>query len=155
MSKRDEYEKRVEAYLMPVMEKNQFELVDVEYVREAGTWYLRAYIDKEGGFTVDDCELVSRQLGEWLDREDFIDDSYILEVSSPGLGRPLKKEKDFKRSLGEQVEVRLYRAVDRQKEFTGALAAYDEDTVTLRFEDGTETSFEKKDIALIRLAFDF
>ena len=155
MSKRDEYEKRVEAYLMPVMEKNQCELVDVEYVKEAGTWYLRAYIDKEGGFTVDDCELVSRQLGEWLDREDFIDDSYILEVSSPGLGRPLKKEKDFKRSLGEQVEVRLYRAVDRQKEFTGALAAYDEDTVTLRFEDGTETSFEKKDIALIRLAFDF
>lgn len=155
MSKRDEYEKRVEAYLMPVMEKNQFELVDVEYVKEAGTWYLRAYIDKEGGFTVDDCEMVSRQLGEWLDREDFIDDSYILEVSSPGLGRPLKKEKDFKRSLGEQVEVRLYRAVDRQKEFTGALAAYDEDTVTLRFEDGTETSFEKKDIALIRLAFDF
>lgn len=155
MSKRDEYEKRVEAYLMPVMEKNQFELVDVEYVKEAGTWYLRTYIDKEGGFTVDDCELVSRQLGEWLDREDFIDDSYILEVSSPGLGRPLKKEKDFKRSLGEQVEVRLYRAVDRQKEFTGALAAYDEDTVTLRFEDGTETSFEKKDIALIRLAFDF
>ena len=125
MSKRDEYEKRVEAYLMPVMEKNQFELVDVEYVKEAGTCYLRAYIDKEGGFTVDDCELVSRQLGEWLDREDFIDDSYILEVSSPGLGRPLKKEKDFKRSLGEQVEVRLYRAVDRQKEFTGALAAYD------------------------------
>ena len=155
MSKRDEYEKRVEAYLMPVMEKNQFELVDVEYVKEAGTWYLRAYIDKEGGFTVDDSELVSRQLGEWLDREDFIDDSYILEVSSPGLGRPLKKEKDFKRSLGEQVEVRLYRAVDRQKEFTGALAAYDENTVTLRFEDGTETSFEKKDIALIRLAFDF
>ena len=155
MSKRDEYEKRVEAYLMLVMEKNQFELVDVEYVKEAGTWYLRAYIDKEGGFTVDDCELVSRQLGEWLDREDFIDDSYILEVSSPGLGRPLKKEKDFKRSLGEQVEVRLYRAVDRQKEFTGALAAYDEDTVTLRFEDGTETSFEKKDIALIRLAFDY
>ena len=155
MSKRDEYEKGVEAYLMPVMEKNQFELVDVEYVKEAGTWYLRAYIDKEGGFTVDDCELVSRQLGECLDREDFIDDSYILEVSSPGLGRPLKKEKDFKRSLGEQVEVRLYRAVDRQKEFTGALAAYDEDTVTLRFEDGTETSFEKKDIALIRLAFDF
>ena len=155
MSKREEYEKRVEAYLMPVMEKNQFELVDVEYVKEAGTWYLRTYIDKEGGFTVDDCELVSRQLGEWLDREEFIDDSYILEVSSPGLGRPLKKEKDFKRSLGEQVEVRLYRAVDRQKEFTGALAAYDEDTVTLRFEDGTETSFEKKDIALIRLAFDF
>ena len=155
MSKRDEYEKRVEAYLMPVMEKNQFELVDVEYVKEAGTWYLRAYIDKEGGFTVDDCELVSRQLGEWLDREDFIDDSYILEVSSPGLGRPLKKEKDFKRSLGEEVEIRTYRVIDRQKEFTGILKAYDENTVTIAYEDDTEQTFERADIGLIRLALDF
>ena len=155
MSKREEYEKRVEAYLMPVMEKNQFELVDVEYVKEAGTWYLRAYIDKEGGFTVDDCELVSRQLGEWLDREDFIDDSYILEVSSPGLGRPLKKEKDFKRSLGEEVEIRTYRVIDRQKEFTGILKAYDENTVTIAYEDDTEQTFERADIGLIRLALDF
>ena len=132
-----------------------FELVDVEYVKEAGTWYLRAYIDKEGGFTVDDCEMVSRRLGDWLDKEDFIDESYILEVSSPGLGRPLKKEKDFKRSMGEQVEIKLYRAVDRQKDFTGALAAYDENTVTIRYEDGSESTFDRKDIALIRLAFDF
>ena len=88
MSKKEDYEKRVEAYLLPVMEENGFELVDVEYVKEAGTWYLRAYIDKPGGFTVDDCEMVSRRLGDWLDQEDFIDESYILEVSSPGLGRP-------------------------------------------------------------------
>lgn len=108
MSKREDYEARVEAFLLPVMEENHFELVDVEYVKEAGTWYLRAYIDKEGGFTVDDCEMVSRRLGDWLDKEDFIDESYILEVSSPGLGRPLKKEKDFKRSMGEQVEIKLY-----------------------------------------------
>lgn len=93
MSKREDYEARVEAFLLPVMEENHFELVDVEYVKEAGTWYLRAYIDKEGGFTVDDCEMVSRRLGDWLDKEDFIDESYILEVSSPGLGRPLKKER--------------------------------------------------------------
>ncbi len=155
MSKREEYESRVEKYLLPVMERNNYELVDVEYVKEAGTWYLRAYIDKEGGFTVDDCEKVSRGLSDWLDEEDFIEDSYILEVSSPGLGRPLKKEKDFKRSLGEQVEIRLYRAVDRCKEFTGALTAYDENTVTIRYDDGTERQFERKDIALIRLAFDF
>ena len=83
------------------------------------------------------------------------DESYILEVSSPGLGRPLKKEKDFKRSMGEQVEIKLYRAVDRQKDFTGALAAYDENTVTIRYEDGSESTFDRKDIALIRLAFDF
>ena len=155
MAKRDEYEAKVEAFLLPVMEENGFELVDVEYVKEAGTWYLRAYIDKPGGFTVDDCEMVSRKLGDWLDKEDFIDESYILEVSSPGLGRPLKKEKDFKRSLGEQVEIRLYKAVDRQKEFVGALKAYDENPVTIEYEDGAESTFERKDIALIRLAFDF
>ena len=155
MSKREDYEARVEAFLLPVMEENHFELVDVEYVKEAGTWYLRAYNDKEGGFKVDDCEMVSRRLGDWLDKEDFIDESYILEVSSPGLGRPLKKEKDFKRSMGEQVEIKLYRAVDRQKDFTGALAAYDENTVTIRYEDGSESTFDRKDIALIRLAFDF
>ena len=155
MAKRDTYESKVEAYLLPIMEENNFELVDVEYVKEAGMWYLRAYIDKEGGFTVDDCEMVSRKLSDWLDEKDFIDDSYILEVSSPGLGRPLKKEKDFKRSMGEQVDIKLYRAIDRQKDFTGALAAYDENTVTIQYEDGSTTTFNRKDIALIRLAFDF
>ena len=100
MTKKESYESRVEAFLLPLMEENNFELVDVEYVKEAGTWYLRAYIDKEGGIAVDDCEVISRRLSDWLDKEDFIDDSYILEVSSPGLGRPLKKEKDYKRSIG-------------------------------------------------------
>ena len=155
MARRDEYESRVEKFLIPIMEENNFELVDVEYVKEAGTWYLRAYIDKEGGFTVDDCEMVSRRLSDWLDKEDFIDDSYILEVSSPGLGRPLKKEKDFRRSLGEEVEIRTYRMIDRQKEFTGILKDYDETTVTIEMEDETEKTFEKSEIALIRLAFDF
>lgn len=155
MSKRDGYESKVEAFLLPIMEENNFELVDVEYVKEAGMWYLRAYIDKEGGFTVDDCEMVSRKLSDWLDEKDFIDDSYILEVSSPGLGRPLKKEKDFKRSMGEQVDIKLYRAIDKQKDFTGALSAYDEKTVTIQYEDGSTTTFDRKDIALIRLAFDF
>ena len=155
MAKREEYEAKVEAWLLPLLEKYKFELVDVEYVREAGLWYLRAYIDKEGGITVDDCEVVSRELGDWLDKEDFIADSYILEVSSPGLGRPLKKEKDFARSLGKDVEVRLYRPINRQKEFTGALKAYDADTVTLSMEDESELVLEKSDIALIRLAFDF
>ena len=152
MKKKESYESRVEAFLLPLMEENNFELVDVEYVKEAGTWYLRAYIDKEGGIAVDDCEVISRRLSDWLDKEDFIDDSYILEVSSPGLGRPLKKEKDYKRSIGREVEVRLYKAIDRQKEFTGTLSAYDDKTVTLAMEDGSEAVFEKADIALIRLA---
>ena len=155
MGKKENYESRVEKYLLPLMDEHHFELVDVEYVREAGTWYLRAYIDKEGGIAVDDCEVISRKLGEWLDKEDFIDESYILEVSSPGLGRPLKKEKDFIRSMGKDVDVRLYRQIDQQKEFTGALSAYDENTVTLTMEDGSLMVFEKPDIALIRLALDF
>ncbi len=155
MARRDEYESRVEKFLIPIMEENNFELVDVEYVREVGVWYLRAYIDKEGGIAVDDCEIISRKLGEWLDKEDFIDDSYILEVSSPGLGRPLKKEKDFVRSMGKDVEVRLYKPLNKQKEYTGALKSYDADTVTITLEDGNDLIFAKADIALIRLAFDF
>ena len=155
MAKGDQYEARVEAWITPVLEQHQFELVDVEYVREVGVWYLRCYIDKEGGITVDDCEVISRLLGEWLDKEDFIEDSYILEVSSPGLGRPLKKEKDFARSIGKDVEIRLYKVIDKQKEFTGTLTSYDADSVTITMEDGSERTFEKSEIALIRLAFDF
>ena len=155
MARREEYESMTESLVLPIIEKNKFELVDVEYVKEGSNWYLRVYIDKEGGINIDDCELVSRALSDLLDEKDFIDDSYILEVSSPGLGRPLKKEKDFKRSMGEQVDIKLYRAIDRQKDFTGALAAYDAETVTIRYEDGSESTFNRKDIALIRLAFDF
>lgn len=155
MAKREQYEAKVEAWLLPVLEEHCFELVDVEYVREVGVWYLRAYIDKEGGIAVDDCEIISRKLGEWLDKEDFIDDSYILEVSSPGLGRPLKKEKDFIRNKGKNVEVRLYKPLNKQKEYTGALKSYDADTVTVTLEDGNDLIFAKTDIALIRLAFDF
>ena len=155
MTRREEYESRTEAFLLPVLAEHNFELWDVEYVKEAGTWYLRAYIDKEGGIAVDDCEVISRALSDLLDEHDFIEDSYILEVSSPGLGRPLKKEKDFVRSQGELVEVRTYRAIQHQKEFTGILNAWDKGTVTLLMEDGTEMKFAREDIALIRLAFDF
>ena len=129
--------------------------MDVEYVKEGSNWYLRAYIDKPGGITVDDCEVVSRALGDLLDKNDFIDEAYILEVSSPGLGRPLKKEKDFKRSLGQEIEVRTYRAIDRQKEFTGILKSYEKDGFTIELENGEEMEFAKSDVALVRLAFDF
>ena len=155
MSRREQYEQQTEELLEPIVTGHGFELVDVEYVKEAGTWYLRAYIDKPGGITVDDCEVVSRQFSDILDEKDYIEDAYIFEVSSPGLGRPLKKEKDFKRSMGEEVEIRTYRAIDRQKEFTGILKAYDNDTVTIAYEDDTEQVFNKRDIALIRLALDF
>lgn len=155
MSRRESYEQKTEEILLPIVEEHGFELVDVEYVKEGGTWYLRAYIDKPGGISIDDCEAVSRRLSNILDEKDYIEDSYIMEVSSPGLGRPLKKEKDFARSLGKEVEIRTYRMIDRQKEFTGILKEYDEDTVTVAMEDETTKIFDKGDIALIRLAFDF
>lgn len=155
MSKRETYETRTEELITPILDRMNFELVDVEYVKEGGTWYLRAYIDKEGGITVNDCEAVAREMNEILDREDFVEDSYVFEVSSPGLGRPLKKEKDYIRSMGKEVEIRTYRAINREKEFYGILSAYDENTVTIKTEDGTKMTFEKSDIALIRLAFDF
>lgn len=155
MAKREVYEQKTKALLLPMMEEHHFELVDVEFVKEAGTWFLRAYIDKPGGITIDDCELVSRTLSDLLDEKDFIEEAYILEVSSPGLGRPLKKDKDFDRSLGESVEVRLFKAMEKQKEFTGILKAWDKETVTLEFEDEAELTIERANIALIRLAFDF
>ena len=154
MSVREQYEQKAEAMAQPIIDQFGFELVDVEYVKEAGNWYLRFYIDKEGGITVDDCEAVSRAFSDKLDENDFIEDSYIMEISSPGLDRPLKKEKDFARSMGRLVEVRTYRPIDKQKEFCGVLDAYDENSVTIN-EDGVLRTFEKKDIALIRLAIEF
>lgn len=155
MSKKEQYEQQTEELILPIIESHGFELVDVEYVKEAGTWYLRVYIDKPGGISVDDCEVVSRAFSDILDEKDYIEDTYIFEVSSPGLGRPLKKEKDFKRSIGEEVEIRTYRPINKQKEFVGFLKEYDADTVTIEYEDETVQVFQRCDIALIRLAFDF
>ena len=155
MTRREQYEERTEQLVMPTVDENNFELVDIEYVKEAGNWFLRVYIDKQGGTTIDDCELVSRALSEQLDKDDFIEDSYILEVSSPGLGRPLKKEKDFERSIGKEVEVRLFQAINKQKEYIGILTSYDKDTVTVELEEENPLTIQRKNIALIRLAFDF
>ncbi len=155
MSKREVYEQKTEELITPFVEDKGFELVDVEYVKEGGNWYLRAYIDKPGGITVDDCEVISRSLSDKLDEEDFIEGAYILEVSSPGLGRPLKKEKDFVRNMGQEVELRTYRAIEKQKEFRGILDAYDKSSITLEVEEGEKLVFDRSNVALGRLAFDF
>lgn len=154
MSRREEYEQKTEALVLPIIEANNFELVDVEYVKEAGNWYLRVYVDKEGGIAVDDCEVVSRALSDKLDVDDFIEDSYILEVSSPGLGRPLKKEKDYIRSIGKEVDIHLYKSIDKQKEFTGILKSYTKEEIVLQIED-SDMVFDRTNVALIRLSFDF
>ena len=155
MSKREVYEQKTEELITPFVEDKGFELVDVEYVKEGGNWYLRAYIDKPGGITVDDCEVISGSLSDKLDEEDFIEGAYILEVSSPGLGRPLKKEKDFVRNMGQEVELRTYRAIEKQKEFRGILDAYDKSSITLEVEEGEKLVFDRSNVALVRLAFDF
>jgi ribosome maturation factor RimP len=155
MAKREEYESMTERLLEPIIEANNFELYDVEYVKEVGNWYLRAYIDKEGGISIDDCELVSRALSDLLDEKDFIDDAYILEVSSPGLGRQLKKDKHFAKSIGEEVEIKLYKAIDKRKEFYGLLIAFDKETITIELEDESIMIFNRSDIAMVRLALDF
>lgn len=137
----------------PIIEANNLELVDVEYVKEGSDYYLRIYADKEGGITIGDCEIVNRALGDLLDADDYIGDAYILEVSSPGLTRPLKKENDFRRSVGKVVEIKTFAKINGSKEFEGILKAYDAETVTIEFEDESETVISRKDISMIRLAF--
>ena len=138
----------------PVIAEQGCTLWDVEYVKEGSDWYLRAYIDKPEGVSIIDCENVSRAFSDKLDEEDFISDAYILEVSSPGLGRALKKDRHLEKSLGEEVEVRTYKPIDKQKEFTGILKSYDKDTVTIQTEE-KDLVFAKSDIAIIRLMLDF
>ncbi len=158
MAKKDLYEERAEALLAPIAAANGCEVYDVEYVKEGGSWYLRAFIDKAGGVNIVDCENVSRAFSGKLDEEDFIPDAYILEVSSPGLGRALKKDRHLEKSLGEEVEIKTYKPIERQKEFIGVLKAYDKDTVTIEIEKDSGTMdmvFAKSDIAIIRLMLDF
>ena len=154
MSRRETYETETEQLLIPIAERFGVEIYDIEYVKEGGEWYLRAYIDKEAGVNIEDCELVSRALSQKLDEADFIEDAYILEVSSPGLGRTLKKEKHFLKSIGQEVEVRTYKPIDRCKEFTGILKAYQNGDITLSIGD-EERTFSKADVALVKLTFDF
>lgn len=153
MGRSESYEAKTEQLIQPLIDANNFELVDVEFVKEGSDWYLRVYIDKDGGITVDDCELVSRAFNEILDREDYISEQYIFEVSSPGLMRPLKKEKDYKRSVGKLIDIKLYKPVDKCKEFTGVLDSYDKDTVTIKMDDDTQKTFDRSNLAMIRLAF--
>lgn len=151
MSKRETYESKTETLLLPIAERFGVEIYDIEYVREGSDWYLRAYIDKPDGVNINDCENVSRALSDMLDEEDFIQDAYILEVSSPGLGRALKKDKHLQKSLGEEVELKTYKLIDKQKEFRGILKSFDADKITIVI-DEEEKIFARTEIALIRLA---
>lgn len=138
----------------PIAEGCGCSLWDVEYVREAGQWFLRVYIDKEGGVSINDCEAVSRPLSDALDEADPIEGSYVLEVSSAGADRPLKKPEHFAQFLGTEVEVRLYRALEGRKEYVGTLSGYENGDVTIETPAGPRT-FPKKDVAQVRLTVHF
>lgn len=139
---------------LPVVEEAGCELWDVEYVREAGTWFLRIYIDKGGGVDILDCEKVSRVLSDLLDEADPIEGSYTLEVSSAGAERPLKRPGDFARFMGSPVAVKLYKARNGRKEFAGVLAGYEDGNVTITVGDAAMT-FTKEEVALCRLRIEF
>lgn len=162
MKRNEEYTERFEKILMPILSEHEFELYDTEYVKEGSDYFLRAYIDKPGGITIDDCETVSRALSTKLDEEDFIEDAYILEVSSPGLGRQLKKDRHFQKSIGEEVEIKLFQGIPvtvnkkevKQKDWRGLLKGFDKENIYIE-QEGEELIFDRKNIALIRLVVEF
>ena len=140
--------------IKPIAEELGYYLVEVQYKKEHTGMVLAVCIDKPGGVNINDCEVVNRALSAKMDELDFIEDAYILEVSSPGLGRTLKKDKHLEKSIGEEVEIKLYKPVEKRKEFSGILERFDKDSITIT-EDGVELTFERTAVALIRLALDF
>ncbi len=144
----------------PILEANHFDLSDIEFVKEGGSWYLRVYIDKPGGITLNECVMVSEALSEKLDAmdPDPIPQAYFLEVSSPGAERPLKTDQDFKNAVGEYIHISLFTKLNGKKVFEGTLKALDDDTLTLELKDKArrfEQAFDRQTIANARLAIEF
>lgn len=153
-----EIESLCEELILPILEKQNCELVDVEYVKEGSNYYLRVFADKSGGITIDDCVDVSRQLNPLLDSyEKEFQDAYILEVSSPGLLRPLKKDKDFQRNIGNMLEIKLFKPLpdNKIKELEGELVSYDAKTITVLLEDDTKAVIDRSNLSLVRPAIEF
>ena len=151
--KRDAVEEFVSGVVESIIESTELELVDIEYVHER-EWYLRVFLDKEGGIDLDDCQMVSEQLSQVLDEKDPIKENYLLEVSSPGLDRVLKKDKDFVRYHGRDVDIQLFKPIDGKKQYTGALQGFSEEAITIQVQEET-ISIERAAIAQIRLHLDF
>jgi len=150
--KKQEIEEKCTELVMPIIEAGNYDLWDVEYVKEGADYYLRVYADKEGGIGIDDCVDISRKLEQKLDEEDFIKEAYILEVSSPGLTRVLKKDKEFEKSIGRLVDIKLYKALNGQKELQGTLKSFDEKSLTFNISD-EDVVIERDNISVVRLAF--
>ena len=155
MAKPNNTEAKVLRILEPIIAEKGLELVDLEFVKEGVNWYLRVYIDKDSGVNIDDCEAVSRALEVKLDEKDPIEQAYILEVSSPGIDRPLKKDADFVKYQGEIIDVKLYKAQDGSKQYQGRLLGLEDGVLSIEEENGNVVKFEQKDIASVRLAVIF
>ena len=152
MKKREDIENKTEELAQPFCQQMGYELVDTDFVKEGSEYYLRLFIDKPGGVTINDCEALSRVFNDVLDEEEYIDHAYIFEVSSPGLTRQLKKEKDYIRCSGRPVDVKLFKMQNGISEFTGILKEYADGVFTFAIED-QDITIEKAQIADIRLAF--
>ncbi|WP_251422367.1 ribosome maturation factor RimP [Veillonella agrestimuris] len=151
--KREAIEEFVASVVEGVIAGTELELVDVDYVRERD-WYLRVYLDKPGGIDLDDCQMVSEKVSAALDEKDPIVENYLLEVSSPGLDRVLKKDKDFIRYNGREVDIQLFKPIDGAKQYTGILQGFTDETIEFLI-NGDSTTFERSSIAQIRLHLDF
>ncbi len=153
--KKNALENMITEMVNPILSKNNFELVDVEYVKEGPHLYLRVFIDKPGGITIDDCQKVSEQLSNLLDEKDPIEDNYFLEVSSPGLDRTLKNDKDLERSIGKDIEISLYKQIDGKKKYTGKLIKFDDKSIFFSDEKKEEIQINRDIISKINLAIKF
>ena len=154
MSKK-ETERKLTELVLPIVEDNGFELVEVELVKEYKDLFLRIYIDKEGGILIDDCQLISNMISPKLDENDVIKEKYFLEVSSPGLDRPLKREKDFFKNKGNEIEIKLYKPIDNKKMFVGVLDEYTGEKIHILDKDGNKIEFDVKDVALVKKVIKF
>jgi len=148
-------EEIVKELALPIVEKNSFELVDVEFVKEGPNWYLRVYIDKDGGIGIDDCQIVSEELSDKLDEVDPIKQSYFLEVSSPGLDRPLKTERDFERNKGKKVELKLYKPIEGKKLFEGELIGLIDNKIVIKKNDIETLEFDREAVASVKKVIEF
>ena len=147
--------KRVELLLSKTAEEMNFEIADVEFVKEGQNYYLRVYLDKEGGITIDDCEVFSKAAEKILDKEDPIEQAYIFEVSSPGIDRPLKKDSDFEKYSGEIIDIKLYKPFNGSKEYQGTLKGLIDNNIVITDDNGQELAFDRKSVASVRLAVIF
>lgn len=154
MSKK-ETERKIIDIVLPIVEDNGFELVEVELVKEYKDLFLRIYIDKEGGILIDDCQLISNMISPKLDEHDVIKEKYFLEVSSPGLDRPLKREKDFLKNKGNEIEIKLYKPIDNKKMFVGVLDEYTGEQIHILDKDENKIEFDIKDVALVKKVIKF